>query len=354
MKAILLLACIAVVAAKPTTFAPSTCMVSAVYDVPNTTETIGCNGYNNNVNITWNLHADIGRLLEFQKFDTEPSYDFLMIFSGTQTFGPFSGNATLQQFAFGPGLIRVTFITDGSNTRPGFLISITPAPNVHNLVSMQPFSINSLQPGGFVFFQLPANSMGSRFGLIVEIFTYQGLKEPGLFVSVNRLPSLEHYDYTNTTVQQGTTYRAYLTVTTPRDGSYYVGVFLYGTAAKMTVTASWTFNIPFLQSSIKVTDTVSNGKYYQIGVPFGTANLVYQISRQVPGGYPIAYIAQGYVPTRSSYQYIMDTRAQSYISLPIHDPNPFGSTQPNPGNYIIALFSADTANAGYILQADWI
>jgi hypothetical protein len=256
---------------------------------------------------------------------------------------------------FGAGTIRVTFISDPSNTRPGFTINVFPLPEIHQLQSMQPFALNQQQQGGFVYFQLPRQTLGRLFYVDVEVFSYSGLREPGLFISVNRLPSLEHYDYTNTTVLKDTTYQALFGLQNPPNGQFVIGVFLYGTAAKLTVTASWTYNIPQLSSGVQVTNSVgSSPVYYQVLVPLNSARLTLQISRQVPGGYPTVYIAQGTVPSPNNYQWIMATSdQQSYISLPINNPNPIGNTSPNPGNYIISLYSRDGNNAGFIFRADW-
>jgi len=119
----------------------------------------------------------------------------------------------------------------------------------------------------------------------------------------------------------------------------------------MSVKATWSFNINFLTNGVKVSTSTSGTDRYQVEVPVNAKKLVFQISRQVPGGFPIAYIAQGSMPSPANFQWKADTSQQSYISITINDPNPAGSSSPNPGNYIFAITAS--TQSGYIIQADW-
>jgi hypothetical protein len=339
--------------------AVETCLASADYNLTTIPSgVIGCNGYGNSVNISWTVSSPTGVLLTIVRFDTEAQYDYITIVGPLgQRFGPYSG-ATIPgpQFFMSPGTTVVRFITDASNTRPGFTINYAPSPNVFNLNSGQPYSVQQLQQGGFVYFALPYTSIGKSFYLDVEVTSYSGLKEPATFVAINNLPTLEAFIFTNNTVQTAPgQYSSIISVNAPTAGRYFTGVFLYGTAAKLTVTATWRYNIPFLQSGVNVQSSIAaTPTYYQLQAPIGASTLTFQVSRQVPGGYPIVYIGQGYVANSDSWQFVMDTSQSSYISLPISNPNPLNNQSPNPGNYIVTVASKDNTNAGFILQAAWM
>jgi len=281
-------------------------------------------------------------------------HDYLMIYFNSNTYGPFSGTVNPGMFPFGPGLIRIVFISDPTVTKTGFTIQLIASPIIYNLVSDQPFAITQTQPGGFVYFSWPDNLFGKQLELEVDVFSYQGLQPPGLFVSKDHLPSLEKFDYTNGTTQDAGVYRAVLRVDNPPNARYFVGVFLYGTAAKMTAKYTWRYNFQSLLSGVKVTRNITNTEYWQVFVPVSTTRLFWQISRSVPGGYVVAYITQGTLPSKTNFQWVMDTQTQSYVSVNIDNPNPWGSHAANPGWYNIAVTpGAGTGNCGYILQADW-
>jgi len=288
----------------------------------------------------------------------------------TNSYGPFSGNTNPGQFVLPAGNCQVMFTTDGSTTSTGFTISLTTTPEVTYVLSQQSINVQPKQQGGFVYFGLQNANYGSQFLVQIIIHTYSGLQPPTLFTSVNSFPTLEQYSYSNQTVPYGDGYQAFLTINNPPSGTYYMGLFMYGSSSSIEVFAEWMYNLPLLQSGVKVTNSTGSVPIiYQLLVPTDATSLVFQISRQVPGGYPVAYISQGVVPTATNFGWVMDTSQQSYIRLSIPNPNPYYNTSPNPGNYIISIsekvtkkgefFVEDTErhfeplNSGFILQADW-
>ncbi|KJE95547.1 hypothetical protein CAOG_005992 [Capsaspora owczarzaki ATCC 30864] len=331
----------------------STCTASSstALTFNGTVLSIGCAG--NSVTMTWTVSTTVPLLLTFQSFQTEAGYDKVLVTASGTVYGPFSGATIPSPMITGVGNVVIQFTSDASNTYAGFTLNIATGPVVNTLVSSQPTVLTKTQQGGFVYFGLYNYLLGGSADFSVTIYSYSGLQAPGVFIARNRIPQLESYDFTNNTVQSGSDYTFRLTIPNPTDGSYYVGVFLYGTSSSLSVTGTWKFNITALGNGIKVTNTAgASPVYYQLTVPVSTASLQFQISRQVPGGYPIAVISQGTAPNANSFDYKMDTTQQSYQSLVIPSPNPSSNRNANPGNYIIAIYSATTDSAGYIFQAN--
>jgi len=331
-----------------------------VYTISNDSAIFGCAGYGNSVSVTWDLNASDPRILTFTSFSTEGNYDKVTLTQGSIQYGPFSGMNNPGTFDFIGGLITVSFTSDPSNVYPGFIIDMSPMPDVTQLKSAQPLSIEPKQDGGFVYFALGSESSGSNFYVDTLIHAYEGLQPPNMFISVNHLPTLEDYDFTNSTVEYDDGYQAFFQTSSPRDGTWYIGLFLYGTSTDIDILAQWTYGLQFLMSGEKVTNSTSPGSpiLYQVLVPSEINQMVWQISRQLPGGYPIAYISQGSVPSPSSYTWMMDTSQQSYIKLVIPNPNPYNNPAPNPGNYIVAVYDKtneefEPLTSGFILECDY-
>jgi len=346
----------------------SSCASSQTYVISIDTSVFGCSGYANSVSVVWQLNATDPRVLTFTAMNTENNYDKVTLTQGSLQYGPFSGTINPGSFDFLGGLITVSFNSDGSNTDPGFTISMMPTPDVTVLQSAQPLTMQPKQDGGFVYFALVGESSGANFYVDTLIHAYEGLQPPAMFISVNRFPTLESYDFTNSTVEFGDGYQAFFQTDSPRDGTWYIGLFLYGTSTDIDILAQWSYGLPFLTSGQKVTNSTAPGNpmLYQVLVPDETTQLVWQISRQLPGGYPIAYIAQGTVASASNYGWVMDTTQQSYIKLIIQNPNPYNNPSANPGNYIIAIYEKQTLEkeniktesfepltSGFILECDY-
>jgi len=358
----------------------SNCLTSSQYTILGDSSTFGCQGYANSVTVSWTLNSTDSRLLTFTAFNTENNYDKVTVTQGSAQWGPFSGTTNPGSIMLLPGMASVVFTSDASNTDPGFTIVMTTAPDIVTLQSSQQVTVQPKQDGGFVYFALASESYGSDFIVNTLIHAYQGLQPPSMFVGWNRLPTLENYDYTNQTIPYGDGYQAFLFVNQPRDGTYYIGLFLYGTSTDIDISASWAFSVMELVSGQQVTNTTGAAPVlFQVNVPTATSQLVWQISRQVPGGYPIAYISAGSIPTPTNYQYVMDTSQQSYQKLVINNPNPYYNQAPNPGNFLIAVYekasleqrtlevvsasaeekakfeqeSFQPLSAGFIMQVNW-
>jgi len=303
--------------------------------------TFGCNGYANNVLVTFNVSDPSARMLTFLSFNTESCCDKVTISYMGSSLGPFSGQNNPGAFVFGGGDILVVFQSDPSTTYPGFTIQLSALPPMDALKSQQTFS-KSIQTGGMTYFMLPGTTSGSTFSVSLSVSSFDGLQSPSLFMSRNRLPSLESYDYLNNTVPVGRNSVASFNLANPPPAQYWLGVFLYGNVAQVSLLANWAYNFQALINGAKVSSSVASSTvYFQLYTPKLTKNLNFQISRQVPGGFPIAYIAQGFIPTATTYQWIMDTTTRSFISLDIPSPNPTVNFNPNPGQYYVALVASN-------------
>jgi len=336
---VLLLASISTVYGRPedTQF----CGTSGNYTVLGTDGTFGCNGYGNSVYVVFNVTDPNPRMLTFLSFNTESCCDFVTILYAGNTLGPFSGTTNPGAFMFGGGDILVIFKSDPSGTYPGFSIEISSPPPMDTLKSSQPFP-KTISSGGFSYFALPGTVSGLLLSVSLTINSFDGLQSPSLFMRTNALPTLEAYGYLNNSVPvSGGRYAASFNIPSPPGGTYYFGVFLYGNVAAVNLVATWTYNFPPLVNGVKNTTSVgSNALYFQLYTPKLTKSLNFQISRQVPGGFPIAYIAQGYVPNAVTHGWVMDTTVNSYISLTINSPNPTVNYNPNPGNYYVTVISS--------------
>jgi len=343
---VLLFLCVLVAIAFGKPSDTQTCLVSGNYTVLGTDGIFGCSGYGNSISIIWNVTDPNPRLLTFLSFQTETCCDKVTISYGSTVLGPFSGPTNPGAFMFGGGNVIVKFVTDATNTYSGFAIQLSAAPAFDILKSGQPLQKN-IQSEGFTYFGLPVGTtaFGTALSVSLSVNSFDGLQNPTLFMSTNRLPSLESYNFINDTVASGGRYVASFNIVNPGTAQYYIGVFLYGNVASLTISAVWTYNVPRLLNGVKNTTVVNTGSViFQLYTPKLTKSLNIQISRQVPGGFPIAYIAQGYIPDSQFNQWVMDTTRQSYISLTINSPNPTVNYNANPGLYLISVISAPTAN----------
>lgn len=338
-------------------YGPCTEKTPVTHTINGPSAVFGCNGYQPGANVTWYLMSDTPRVLQFTHFDTQTAEQGMVdIYAEGLHHGTYSGKTAPGPFHFNGGLIKVTFFSWPCCARPGFKAVLTPSPETTMLRSAQPRSVFKFQEGGFTYFQFPVYPYGKTFRLNVDIFSYSGLKEPQVFTSINGLPYLEKYTYTNATKDVGNgRYSHVLSVASPKSGRYYIGVYLYGSTTMMTATATWTYDLPYLLNGDKINGTTrSEGRYYQLVVPPGTGRLTFQLqlSRELPGGYPIVYIRQGLLPSENDFEFVMDTQRESFMTLPINNPNPHGNPSTNPGVYVVFV-TADKPGSGYILQATW-
>jgi hypothetical protein len=334
------------------------CTQNGVYTITNPHELFGCKGIgvNRYLDITWNINLDTPRLFNFLTFDLQGTSHRLYVYANGSTIGSYGGKNSPGLFNLTAGTAGFRFQTSSEAAGAGttFIIEMMPTPRVYNLVSNQPYAITETQSGGFVYFSLPDTSFGKVVVASVDVSSYQGLQAPSLHLAMTHLPSLEYSEWSNVTVQDRGHWISSLRVDNPNIAKYFIGVFLYGSTTRLTVKYAWTYNFPPLSNGIKVSRNTNGTEYWQVYVPVNTPKLLLQISRQAPGGYVVAYITQGTLPSKTAFQWQMDTVSQSYISLTIPNPNPSSSTAANPGYINIAVTLGQTVTtAGYILQADW-
>lgn len=126
----------------------------------------------------------------------------------------------------------------------GVNIEFKLVPTPQAIVSGQTYNLQKEQQGGFVYFALPWYTLislqpaitfidslvcccavvyryayGKLFALDVKVYSYQGLQEPSVYVSVANLPTLEKYDFTNTTVSVAGVEQCVLYKTDPTSGN---------------------------------------------------------------------------------------------------------------------------------------
>jgi len=104
-------------------FQGSSCTASAHNSLTTSTGEFGCNGYGNNVDISWSISSFGNIYLYFPRFDTETNFDFVSVYDGTsasaQRLGRYSGTHAGSVTSSGTNMF-VEFISDGSVSRTGF------------------------------------------------------------------------------------------------------------------------------------------------------------------------------------------------------------------------------------------
>jgi len=175
-----------------------------------------------------------------------------------------------------------------------------------------------------------------------NVLSYRGLHPPNFFVALNRLPTLESYDYTNTSVSDGTGgYVWQWSQINPPSSTVYIGMFLYGTFGNAYVSGNWSYNYEIIPFNTVISRNLDNTRWCgQFTVTPENLSFNLQVSREEPGGYPIFYVAPGVSPTPSTAAYTLDTSQNSFSQVTVK--KPFIPTGPNPGNWIICTQSSFT------------
>lgn len=87
-----------------------------------------------------------------------------------------------------------------------------------------------------------------------------------------------------------------------------VGMFLYGTFSDIYALATWNYNYETIPYDDPITRTVNKGQWCgQFMVEQAARQVVVQVSREAPGGYPIFYIGKGYKPSAQRNIAVLDT-----------------------------------------------
>ena len=100
------------------------CSSSGSYELSGHTGTFGCNTYANNVHITWLIQVKKRILLQFERFETEYSYDWLVVYDGNSNSSPIIGDFSgtdFQAIISSGASVLVEFSSDSSITAAGFV-----------------------------------------------------------------------------------------------------------------------------------------------------------------------------------------------------------------------------------------
>jgi len=216
------------------------------------------------------------------------------------------------------------------------------------VVPGQTYYISNKTHGGFIYFSLGQLVSGASQSYLVIVANYRGLKPPSFFVGVNRYPTLESYDYSNNTVQDGVDTVWRWTQQNPIDSMPVIGMFVYGTFSTVFVRPHWKFNYEVIPFGDTVTKSFSHFQVFcgQFQVSESVFSYTLQVSREEPGGYPIFYVGKGYTPSSSKNEYALDTSKDSFQELTVKKPNDPSYVGPNPGLWIVCT---NSFSGGFIL-----
>jgi hypothetical protein len=237
---------------------------------------------------------------------------------------------------------RVVFTSPYQYNSCGFQLKYSCKPGtspqpIVSLVSNQDIYVANKSHGGFVYLSLGQMVDGGSQSMEIDLSSYRGLKPPSFFVGMNRVPTLESNDWTNTTVADnngGYLWRWYQQ--SPRNGNYILGMFLYGTFGGVYANNTWRYKYDTITiNAAAITKTVSAQWCGQFNIPQGSKSFNLQVSREAPGGYPIFYVGKGYKPSSYKNDYSMDTNKNSYQEITVKSPNDKSYTGPNPGLWVI-------------------
>jgi len=104
----------------------SNCFSNNNYNLTGTDGNVGCNGYANNVAVSWAITVASGSLvgLEFITFQTESNYDFVKVYDGSSTSSPLlaslSGSSLPSPIRSTSNHLYIRFTSDASVTFNGF------------------------------------------------------------------------------------------------------------------------------------------------------------------------------------------------------------------------------------------
>jgi len=225
---------------------------------------------------------------------------------------------------------------------------LTPQP-IEKLLSNQNVYVSNKTQGGFVYLSLGPVADGISVSYRMNIAHYRGLKPPSFFIGDNRLPSLESYDYTNTTFQSGTSQSWLFTMQNPPNSMLVIGMFLYGNFGGVDAFAQWRYSY----ETIPIGNAITRQNFWcgQFTAPERTKSFTLRVSREAPGGYPVFYVGQGYTPGIDHKDYELDTSKQSYQELDVKKPNDPNSGTANPGLWIVC--TNKNFQGAFILGVDY-
>jgi len=270
------------------------------------------------------------------------------IYGGTKSAATYTGTSTGNSVTVDGGRVTMTTQFGYSNTY-GFILKyacspIVPSTSIQSLVSRHSVYVANKTKGGFVYVSLGKQVDGANQMYSMQVTSYNGLKPPSFFVGVNRLPTLESYDYTaNTVSDDNGGFVWQWTQQSPPDATYVIGMFLYGTFGGVYAYSSWNYKYPVIPFGTPLTG--SNTYCGQFQLDLKAKSFTLQVSREAPGGFPIFYVGRGYRPTVSKNDYVLDTNKQSFQELTVKAPVVVDG--PNPGLWVVC--TQDAFQGAFIL-----
>jgi len=260
------------------------------------------------------------------------------VYSGYNTLGTWT-NANQATFT-AQGIRVILYQSQGYNPPWGYTAKYSCAPTmppspIVPLVSSQSVYVANKTRGGFIYVSLGPQIDGMAQLYNFGVASYKGLKPPSFFVGYNRFPTLESYDWTNSTVSDNNGgYTWNWQQNSPHNGVYVIGIFTYGTFESVYAASKWGYNYDVMPFDTPITHTMPGRQYcgqFQLNLTANQFEL--QVSREAPGGYPIFYVGKGYVPTPTQNEYVLDTNKDSYQDLVVK--SPVAQNGPNPGLWLV-------------------
>jgi hypothetical protein len=217
---------------------------------------------------------------------------------------------------------------------------------VHLARNNVPYSVEPQNTGGFEYLMTPFNSAGISLTIRADIYSYQGIQPPALFVSRNALPVLERFDFKNESSSAGSSrWFSDITINTPGEGWYGLGVFLYGTSTNLVITANWVYNLPLLNNNEAFNATIRGNAYYMVQDIPRASELLVQVSRAAPGGIPMVYFSSAGFASPLNFDFLLDTTQTTYVTRKVDDPAPM---------YLVTVTCANQIDTfGFLTKLSW-
>jgi len=246
--------------------------------------------------------------------------------------------------------------SDNCDTRFTIQYNCTNGTDSHLIYSGQPYTFryDGNSTNGFEYFILDplVSQSGTSLDIQAMVLDYRGLSPPAFFIAKDFLPSLEQYNYTNTTYPEGGVFRFKEYLLVPQHGQWVIGMFSYGRFSEVHLKVKWAYNLTSLQNdqTLSVVLRPSNPWVRQVQLdPMVNRDIEFEYSRAQPGGQTTFLVGNGYIPTLSHYLVKKSTQDGSFGEIAF--PTPIG-TGNNPGQFIIKALTNDT-QAGFLLKASW-
>jgi len=327
------------------------------YAMNNRTGSFGCCGIGYTGTYTWQAPVGYKCNLKLSVLSIYYADNYLKVLSGkSKQIQSWTRGGTAGASINGTDL-RVQFIaknTDSCDTK--FLIQYTCEPSaVHTILNNVEYIVTNQTTGGsgFVYLNLDplVSELGRSLTVTASTVSYQGLKAPGFYIGNGYLPSLEEYDYTNTTVKNGNSYTFNYVVNNVPDGTWTFAMFSYGKFAQVLFKATWLYNLENLQNDDTQTGLINPTKPWirQLWLNQTNSNILFEYSREQPGGHTTFLVGTGFIPNLNKYTVKKSTQEASFGEIAFPKPAKDGN---NPGLFIVKAITTD-ATAGFLFRSTW-